>query len=116
MTNTKSWQILGYVAHTLPGPQIVEPIIHTLENPNVWFFPDNPEKDVRTYIMSLPKRTASELPTHEGLYAVELEEDAFWRNRDLQVVDSAGVLLSVNISAEDIARFERLKKVVESEE
>lgn len=112
MNTTTDWEVIGYISPALPGAKIVEPVLRSLTNPDVYFLADNPENDIRAELEKTPVKDSEGHPLLGGSYFVPCEDAMKWHDRDLYVRNAQGSLLAVAVFADDLVRFEKIKKVL----
>lgn len=110
MSDTNFWEVVGYIDPTLPGAKIVKPVLRDTGNPDVFFFAEQPDQNIRPQIEGMPKTDEGGKPYLGASNFRPLDTSLKYSNRNLYIRQQGEVgLLAITIFTDDLAEFERVK-------
>lgn len=110
MSDSNSWEVVGYIDPTLPGVKIVKPVLRDAANPDVFFFAEQPDKDIRSQVEGKTGKDENGTPYLGGTIFRLLDAPLKYFNRALYIRQFGVVgLMTVSVFNEDLAEFDRTK-------
>ncbi len=110
MIEQNTWEVVGYIDPTLPGAKIVKPVLRDAANPDVFFFAEQPDENIRSQVEGKTGKDENGTPYLGGVIFRLLDTPVKYFNRNLYIRKyGEGGLLAVAVFNEDLAEFDRTK-------
>jgi hypothetical protein len=110
MNDTNSLEVVGYIDPTLPGAKIVKPVLRDATNHDVFFFAEQPDKDIRSQVEGMTGKDGKGGSYLGSAMFRLLDAPLKYFNRALYVRQFGQVgLTAVTVFKEDLAEFDRTK-------
>ncbi len=112
MSTATTWEVIGYIDATLPGAKIVKPVLRDPSNPDVYFFADRPDLDIRSQIEeNSVKVETGQVVGGARFQLLDVPVKFYERNLYIRQFSQNG-LVPVTVFLDDVAEFERTKNAL----